>query len=216
MTARVIFKHLPCKRKSKGWKDYDCSLQQRHIENVHEFDREPRVRSQGDEISAKEGDEQSKLLVALSRGLELAPGCRPRPWAGLILGHSPRPIVFRCRESFGFRLATAGQPYAMESSAPARRSNGTALQHRRENGRNGIHAAGAALRLNDGTGQYAFICGAPAFLFSEDRLINDIGPRLVAMVWSIEAGLDSAAPLERSQTRTKAGGRVTRALEKTR
>jgi len=82
---------------------------------------------------------------------------------------------------------------------------------------NGIHAAGVALRLNDGTGPYAFNCGAPAFLFSEDRLINDVGPRLVAMVRSIEAGLDDTAPLGKSQkTRTRAGGRVSRALEKIR
>jgi len=52
-----------------------------------------------------------------------------------------------------------------------------------------IHAAGVALTLNDGTGPYAFNCGAPAFKFSEDRLIQDIGPRLVAMAKNIEKAM---------------------------
>jgi DNA-binding IclR family transcriptional regulator len=57
-----------------------------------------------------------------------------------------------------------------------------------------VHAAGVALKLNDGTGPYAFNCGAPAFRFTEDRLLNDIGPRLVAMVRNIEAALGGPAP----------------------
>jgi DNA-binding IclR family transcriptional regulator len=57
-----------------------------------------------------------------------------------------------------------------------------------------IHAVGVALKLNDGTGPYAFNCGAPAFRFTEDRLRNDIGPRLVAMVRNIEAALGGTAP----------------------
>ncbi len=54
---------------------------------------------------------------------------------------------------------------------------------------NDIHAVGVALKLNDGTGPYAFNCGAPAFKFSEVLLKNDIGPRLVEMVRKIEAAL---------------------------
>jgi DNA-binding IclR family transcriptional regulator len=50
-----------------------------------------------------------------------------------------------------------------------------------------VSAVGVALKLNDGTGPYAFNCGAPAFRFTEERLRTDIGPRLVAMVRSIEA-----------------------------
>src|SRR5258707_13321708 len=57
---------------------------------------------------------------------------------------------------------------------------------------NDVHAVGVALKLNDGTGPYAFNCGAPAFRFTEDRLRNDIGPRLVAMVRNIEAALGGA------------------------
>ncbi|ABD06453.1 transcriptional regulator, IclR family [Rhodopseudomonas palustris HaA2] len=82
-----------------------------------------------------------------------------------------------------------------------------------------VHAAGVALTLNDGTGPYAFNCGAPAFRFTEDRLLNDIGPRLVAMVRKIEAALGgTAAPQSRrpdksDNKKTKSGGKVARVVE---
>ena len=63
-----------------------------------------------------------------------------------------------------------------------------------------VHAVGVALKLNDGTGPYAFNCGAPAFRFTEDRLINDIGPRLVTMVRNIEAALGGAARNPKKKT----------------
>jgi len=78
-----------------------------------------------------------------------------------------------------------------------------------------IHAVGVALKLNDGTGPYAFNCGAPAFRFTEDRLRNDIGPRLVAMVRNIEAALGGAAPQSKKEESKKlrAGGKVARVVE---
>jgi DNA-binding IclR family transcriptional regulator len=78
-----------------------------------------------------------------------------------------------------------------------------------------IHAVGVALRLNDGTGPYAFNCGAPAFRFTEDRLRNDIGPRLVAMVRKIEAALGGTTPQSTKETnkKLKAGGKVARVVE---
>lgn len=78
-----------------------------------------------------------------------------------------------------------------------------------------VHAAGVALTLNDGTGPYAFNCGAPAFRFTEDRLINDIGPRLVAMVRTIEAALGGAAALQTRKPDNKKtrGGKVARLIE---
>jgi DNA-binding IclR family transcriptional regulator len=91
-----------------------------------------------------------------------------------------------------------------------------------------VHAVGVALKLNDGTGPYAFNCGAPAFRFTEDRLLNDIGPRLVAMVRNIEAAL-GGAPQARLGNKTpgdatpqskkepgrklKSGGKVARVAE---
>ena len=78
-----------------------------------------------------------------------------------------------------------------------------------------VHAVGVALKLNDGTGPYAFNCGAPAFRFTEDRLRNDIGPRLVAMVRNIEAALGGAAPQSKKEQdkKSKAGGKVARVVE---
>lgn len=78
-----------------------------------------------------------------------------------------------------------------------------------------VHAVGVALKLNDGTGPYAFNCGAPAFRFTEERLMTDIGPRLVAMVRKIEAALGGAAPQTKKtdSKKTKSGGRVARLAE---
>ncbi|MBR1224700.1 MULTISPECIES: IclR family transcriptional regulator [unclassified Bradyrhizobium] len=78
-----------------------------------------------------------------------------------------------------------------------------------------VHAVGVALKLSDGTGPYAFNCGAPAFRFTEDRLINDIGPRLVTMVRNIEAALGGAAPQSKKEEnkKLKAGGKVARVVE---
>ncbi|GAC1503663.1 MAG: hypothetical protein NVS2B1_13140 [Bradyrhizobium sp.] len=80
---------------------------------------------------------------------------------------------------------------------------------------NDVHAVGVALQLNDGTGPYAFNCGAPAFRFTEERLRGDIGPRLVAMVRNIEAALGGAAPQSKKDEskKLKAGGRVARVVE---
>src|SRR5207253_8784805 len=76
-----------------------------------------------------------------------------------------------------------------------------------------VHAVGVPLKLSDGTGPYAFNCGAPAFRFTEDRLMNDIGPRLVAMVRNIETALGGiVAPTKKEESRKGRGGR-TRVIE---
>jgi DNA-binding IclR family transcriptional regulator len=88
-----------------------------------------------------------------------------------------------------------------------------------------IHAAGVALTLNDGTGPYAFNCGAPAFKFSEDRLLQDIGPRLLAMAKNIEKAMTGRpstsgrldAPHNHNNNnntkKSKSGGKVARMVE---
>jgi DNA-binding IclR family transcriptional regulator len=78
-----------------------------------------------------------------------------------------------------------------------------------------VHAVGVALTLNDGTGPYAFNCGAPAFRFTEERLRTDIGPRLVAMVRNIEAALGGVTPLFNKETnkKLKPGGKLARVAE---
>jgi DNA-binding IclR family transcriptional regulator len=80
-----------------------------------------------------------------------------------------------------------------------------------------VHGVGVALRMNDGTGPYAFNCGAPSFRFNEDKLIHEVGPRLVAMVRDIEAVLDGAlaAPKNKNQENKKmtTRGRTPREIE---
>jgi DNA-binding IclR family transcriptional regulator len=79
-----------------------------------------------------------------------------------------------------------------------------------------VHAVGVALKLNDGTGLYAFNCGAPAFRFTEERLRDDIGPRLLAMVRNIEAALGgtSAPPASKiASKKIKSGGKVARVVD---
>jgi DNA-binding IclR family transcriptional regulator len=78
-----------------------------------------------------------------------------------------------------------------------------------------VSAVGVALKLNDGTGPYAFNCGAPAFRFTEDRLLSDIGPRLVAMVRNIEALLGGVRmpQTKKEGKRVRPGGKVARIVE---
>lgn len=52
-----------------------------------------------------------------------------------------------------------------------------------------INAVGVPLTAPDGSGVYAFNCGAPGFQFTRERLESDIGPRLVNMVRNVEAAL---------------------------
>jgi len=50
-----------------------------------------------------------------------------------------------------------------------------------------IHAVGAPLALPSGGGLMALSCGGPAFLVSRARLEDELGPRLVNLVRTIEA-----------------------------
>ncbi len=52
-----------------------------------------------------------------------------------------------------------------------------------------INAVGVPLMAPDGSGVFAFNCGAPAFQFTRERLESDIGPRLVNMVRNVEVDL---------------------------
>lgn len=51
-----------------------------------------------------------------------------------------------------------------------------------------IASVGVPFMAPDGT-QMAFNCGGPAFVLSRDKLENDIGPRLVALVKRVEAAI---------------------------
>jgi len=78
-----------------------------------------------------------------------------------------------------------------------------------------VHGVGVALRMNDGTGPYAFNCGAPAFRFNEEKLIKEVGPRLAAMVRDIEAVLDGAITPSKNNENKRVGmrGRASREIE---
>jgi DNA-binding IclR family transcriptional regulator len=52
-----------------------------------------------------------------------------------------------------------------------------------------INAVGVPLTAPDGSGIYAFNCGAPGFQFGRERLEGEIGPRLVNMVRNVEVAL---------------------------
>jgi DNA-binding IclR family transcriptional regulator len=52
-----------------------------------------------------------------------------------------------------------------------------------------INAVGVPLMPPDGSGVFAFNCGAPAFHFTRAQLENEIGPRLLNMTRNIEAEL---------------------------
>jgi DNA-binding IclR family transcriptional regulator len=52
-----------------------------------------------------------------------------------------------------------------------------------------INAVGVPLAAPDGSGVFAFNCGAPAFHFTREKLESDIGPRLVNMVRNVEVAL---------------------------
>lgn len=54
-----------------------------------------------------------------------------------------------------------------------------------------VRAVGVPLVPADGSGAFAFNCGAPAFQLTREKLESDIGPRLVNMVRNIEAALSS-------------------------
>ena len=52
-----------------------------------------------------------------------------------------------------------------------------------------VNAVGIAFRAADGSGVYAFNCGAPAFRFSRENLERDLGPRLIALARDVEGAL---------------------------
>jgi len=54
----------------------------------------------------------------------------------------------------------------------------------------GVNAVGVPLVAADGSGVFAFNCGAPSFLISPERLDEDVGPRLVALVRKVESVLN--------------------------
>ena len=73
-----------------------------------------------------------------------------------------------------------------------------------------VNAVGVPFALGDGSGTFAFNCGAPAFRLPRERLEHEIGPALVEMVRKIEQMLrgDDELPRQASiAARAENGGR---------
>jgi DNA-binding IclR family transcriptional regulator len=53
-----------------------------------------------------------------------------------------------------------------------------------------VSAVGVPLKLNNGP-FFAFNCGGPSYRMSRDKLMNDIGPRLVALAAEVRRTLEA-------------------------
>ncbi|MDQ0138065.1 DNA-binding IclR family transcriptional regulator [Neorhizobium galegae] len=60
------------------------------------------------------------------------------------------------------------------------------------NWKSDVNSVGVPYRPKDGSPVLAFNCGGPSFLLDRDRLTDDIGPRLVAMVRDLENNIPLA------------------------
>jgi DNA-binding IclR family transcriptional regulator len=194
------------------------------IRHLSEPFREEVMRATGGAVAVGGRDRQSMIYFGQSRGSEtvgvqldvgsrvpIATSAMGRAyfWA---LGEDERAALLRdLREHYGSRWPKLRD--GLERSGETVAKYGFALSV--GDWHDDIGAAGVALKLNDGTGPYAFNCGAPAFRFTEERLMADIGPRLVTMVRKIEAALGGAAPQikKTDSKKSKAGGRVARLSE---
>jgi len=194
------------------------------VRHLSEPFREDVMRATGGAVAVGGRDRQSMIYFGQSRssetvGVQLDVGSRV-PIATSAMGRAyfwalpeeDRAILLReLREHYGSRWPKMRD--GLERSGEIVAKHGFTISA--GDWHDDIHAAGVALRLNDGTGPYAFNCGAPAFRFTEERLINDIGPRLLTMVRNIEAALGGMAPQFKKETskKLKPGGKVARVAE---
>ncbi|MBA2400629.1 MAG: IclR family transcriptional regulator [Bradyrhizobium sp.] len=192
-----------------------ANLGVRHLSEPY---REELMRETGGAVAVGGRDRHSMIYFGQSRngllGVQLDVGSRV-PIATTAMGRAyiwalpddERTALLReLREHYGSRWARMRDGIERAGEMVARQGFTISAGEWQDD----VHAVGVALKLSDGTGPYAFNCGAPAFRFTEDRLINDIGPRLVTMVRNIEAALGGVAPQSKKpdNKKLKAGGRV--------
>jgi DNA-binding IclR family transcriptional regulator len=197
-----------------------ANLGVRHLSEPY---REELMRETGGAVAVGGRDRHSMIYFGQSRngllGVQLDVGSRV-PIATTAMGRAylwalpddERTILLReLRDHYGSRWSRMRDGIERAGEMVARQGFTISAGEWQED----VHAVGVALKLNDGTGPYAFNCGAPAFRFTEDRLINDIGPRLVTMVRNIEAALGGAASQSKKteNKKSKAGGKVARLSE---
>ena len=193
------------------------------VRHLSEPFREELMRQTGGAVAVGGRDRLSMIYFGQSRGMtigvQLDVGSRI-PIATTAMGRAylwalpeeERVVLLRdMREHYGSRWARMRE--GIERAGETVAKHGFAISAGEWH--DDIHAVGVALKLNDGTGPYAFNCGAPAFRFTEERLRTDIGPRLVAMVRNIEAALGGAAPHSKKEQgrKLKAGGKLARVAE---
>jgi DNA-binding IclR family transcriptional regulator len=195
------------------------------VRHLSEPFREELMRETGGAVAVGGRDRLSMIYFGQSRGMtigvQLDVGSRI-PIATTAMGRAylwalpeeERSVMLRdLREHYGSRWPRMREGIERAGETVARHGFAISAGEWHDD----IHAVGVALKLNDGTGPYAFNCGAPAFRFTEERLRDDIGPRLVAMVKNIEAALGGALQSRREQgKKSKAGGRVARLAEEIR
>ena len=196
------------------------------LRHLSEPFREEVMRATGGAVAVGGRDRQSMIYFGQSRngltlGVQLDVGSRI-PIATTAMGRAyiwalppdERSALLReLREHYGSRWPKIRDGIERSGEIVAKRGFAVSAGEWQSD----VAAVGVALKLNDGTGPYAFNCGAPAFRFTEDRLLNDIGPRLVAMVRNIEAALGGVAPQptqsKKESKKLKSGGKVARVAE---
>jgi DNA-binding IclR family transcriptional regulator len=198
-----------------------ANLGVRHLSEPY---REEVMRATGGAVAVGGRDRQSMIYFGQSRngltlGVQLDVGSRipiattamGRAYLWALESDERADLLRELREHYGSRWPKMRD--GIERSGETVAKHGFAISAGEWH--DDVAAVGAALKLNDGTGPYAFNCGAPAFRFTEDRLLTDIGPRLVAMVRNIEAALGGAAPQSKKQEgkKLKSGGKVARVVE---
>jgi DNA-binding IclR family transcriptional regulator len=194
------------------------------VQHLSESFREEVMRATGGAVAVGARDRLSMIYFGQSRsglalGVQLDVGSKV-PIATTAMGRAyiwalpddERTLLLReLREHYGTRWARIRDGIERAGELIAKRGFSISVGEWQDD----VHAAGVALTLNDGTGPYAFNCGAPAFRFTEDRLLNDIGPRLVTMVRNIEAALGGTATPHSKKVdnkKLKGGGKSARAL----
>jgi DNA-binding IclR family transcriptional regulator len=157
-----------------------ANLGVRHLSEPY---REELMRETGGAVAVGGRDRHSMIYFGQSRngltlGVQLDVGSRV-PIA--TIGDGARLYLGTARRRTRLFVARTARPLRQPMVANARRHrtrgrNGgeSRLRDFRRRMADDVHAVGVALKLNDGTGPYAFNCGAPAFRFTEDRLMTTL------------------------------------------
>src|SRR3954464_14473235 len=205
-----------------------ANLGVRHLSEPY---REEVMRETGGAVAVGGRDRHSMIYFGQSRngllGVQLDVGSRV-PIATTAMGRAyiwalppeDRAVLLReLRDHYGGRWSRMRDGIERAGEMVARHGFTISAGERQDD----VAAVGVALKLNDGTGPYAFNCGAPAFRFTEDRLRNDIGPRLVGTERNIQpalggvpqAKLGDMTPQSKKEAskKLKSGGKVARVAE---